>query len=147
MVEITSPRLSPLDQGNSPFIINSYLKIILVLFVAGQALSLYTTDRFGRKLLLIISGIGMAVALAILGISFSIMGEGKQAPYPWMEYLPIIGMLIYYLAFPIGFGSVIFVLLGELFSPSIKGIATSVSTVVWFEFKILLISCYCSENY
>jgi len=111
---------------------------MLVLF-AGQALSLYTTDKFGRKILLIISGLGMALALTILGVSFSIMGEDKQAPYSWMEYLPLIGMLIYYLAFPIGFGSVIFVLLGELFSPSIKGIATSVSTVVWSELKIILI--------
>jgi hypothetical protein len=37
-----------------------------------------------------------------------------------MEYLPLIGMIAFYLAFPIGFNSVILVLLGELFSPSIK---------------------------
>jgi MFS family permease len=97
-------------------------------------MSMYTTDRFGRKLLLIISGLGIALALIILGISFSAMNESKQAPYPWMEYLPIVGMVIYFLAFPIGFGSVPYVLLGELFSPSIKAIATTVSTISWYEF-------------
>ena len=48
----------------------------------------------------------------------------------WTDYLPLMGMILFYLTFPIGFSSVIFVLLGEIFSPSIKGVATSVSTVV-----------------
>ena len=101
------------------------------MFVAGLALSMYTTDKFGRKILLIISGLGITLALLILGISFSVMDEEKQAPYEWMEYLPITGMVVYYLAYPIGFGAIPYVLLGELYSPSIKATATSFSTTVW----------------
>jgi hypothetical protein len=35
---------------------------------SGTALSLYTTDRMGRKIILILSGAGMAVSMIILGI-------------------------------------------------------------------------------
>ena len=49
-----------------------------------------------------------------------------------MDFLPLIGTVVFYLAFPVGFNAVIIVLLGELFPPSIKGVATSVSTfVLW----------------
>jgi hypothetical protein len=102
----------------------------------------------GRKLLLIISGLGMALSMAIMGISFSIMGEDKKAPYEWMEYLPLIGVIMFYLFFPIGFNSVILVLLGELFSPSIKGVATSVSTVVWWVAEFVTAKLYfiCNDH-
>ncbi len=112
------------------------LKEVMYFVFVGLALSMYTTDRFGRKLLLTISGLGITLALAILGMSFSLMDEAKYVPYKWMENLPIIGMVIYYFAFPIGFGSVAYVLLGELFSPSIKAIGTSFSTIVWYDFNL-----------
>ena len=37
---------------------------------AGTGLTLYLSDRIGRKILLLCSGFGMAVAMAILGTSF-----------------------------------------------------------------------------
>jgi hypothetical protein len=88
----------------------------------------------------------MALSMAILGISFSLMDEDKKAPYDWMEYLPLIAVILFYLAFPIGFNSVILVLLGELFSPSIKGVATSVSTVVWWVSEFVTAKLYFTCN-
>lgn len=41
--------------------------------VVGTALSLYLTDRTGRKILLLVSAIGMATAMCILGAGFSLM--------------------------------------------------------------------------
>ncbi len=41
-------------------------------------------------------------------------------------------MIVFYLVSPIGFNAIIFVLLGELYSPSVKGIATSTATIVWW---------------
>ena len=74
----------------------------------------------------------MSIGMIILGISFSILDEDCRSPVAWMYFLPLVGMVVFYLAFPVGFNAVILVLLGELFSPSIKGVATSVSTfVLW----------------
>ena len=70
------------------------------------------------------------------------LDEHQKSPYPWMDYLPLIGMIIFYIAFPIGFNSVILVLLGELFSPSIKALATSVSTVVWWVSEFVTAKLY-----
>ena len=71
----------------------------------------------------------MSIGMIILGISFSILDEEGKSPEAWMDFLPLVGTVIFYMAFPVGFNAVI-MLLGELFSPSIKGVATSVSTVV-----------------
>ena len=122
--------------------------MMVICQISGTGISLYTTEKMGRKLLLIISGLGMAFAMTILGISFSLMDENRKAPYEWMNYLPLVAMIIFFLAFPIGFNSVILVLLGELFSPAIKGVATSVSTFVWWvaEFVTAKLFFTCSHH-
>jgi len=56
----------------------------------------------------------------------------SENPIPGVSYLPLVGMIVFYLVSPIGFNAIIFVLLGELYSPSIKGIATSVATIMWW---------------
>ena len=102
----------------------------------------------GRKLLLILSGLGMALGMATLGISFSVIGKDNTVPYPWVEYLPLLGAIIFYLAYTIGFNSVILVLIGELYSPSIKGVATSILTVVWWVSEFITAKLYfvCNEH-
>jgi MFS family permease len=122
--------------------------MMVICQISGTGISLYTTEKMGRKILLIFSGLGMAFAMTILGISFSLMDENRKAPYEWMNYLPLIAMIIFFLAFPIGFNSVILVLLGELFSPAIKGVATSVSTFVWWvaEFVTAKLFFTCSHH-
>jgi hypothetical protein len=88
----------------------------------------------------------MASGLAILGISFSVMGGNNSVPYPWMEYLPLIGAIIFYLTYTIGFNSVILVLIGELYSPSIKGVATSILTVIWWVSEFITAKLYFTCN-
>jgi len=43
---------------------------ILIRKFSGTGLTLYLSDRIGRKILLLLSGFGMAAAMAILGTSF-----------------------------------------------------------------------------
>ncbi len=84
----------------------------------------------------------MALGMGILGISFSVMNEDKTVPYMWIEYLPLLGAIIFYLFYTIGFNSVILVLMGELYSPSIKGVATSILTVVWWFSEFITAKLY-----
>lgn len=90
------------------------------------------SDHLGRKPLLLASGAGMAIGMAILGISFTIMDPDKNMPHYSLTFLPLIGMVIFYLFFPIGYNSVVLVLVGEMYSPSIKGLATSLANIIWW---------------
>ncbi len=90
------------------------------------------SDHLGRKPLLLASGAGMAIGMAILGLSFTIMDTDKNMPNYSLTFMPLIGMVIFYLFFPIGYNSVVLVLVGEMFSPSIKGLATSLANIVWW---------------
>ncbi len=118
----------PIDTSNTP--------------ILGTAIALYTTDKVGRKLLLILSGLGMALGMGILGISFTVMDEDNRVPYIWIEYLPLLGAIIFYLAYTVGFNSVILVLIGELYAPSVKGVATSILTVVWWVSEFITAKLY-----
>jgi len=51
-------------------------------FVTGTGLALYLMDRMGRKILLILSALGMSVAMILLGISFSMNNPDEEAIIP-----------------------------------------------------------------
>ena len=60
--------------------IKSILKRSIFHDNVGTAFSLYATDRMGRKLILLLSAIGMALSLIILGVSFTIQTHDIQGP-------------------------------------------------------------------
>jgi MFS family permease len=53
------------------------LSHVLQLFL-GMLLSLFLTDRLGRKFLLLISGIGDAICLCVLAWSFDELGKDSE---------------------------------------------------------------------
>ena len=117
---------------------------------SGCSLSIYLIDQLGRRSLLISSGIGMCIFHAITAWSFyntetiqrnlSLSDEvcnnlcdsnntsatHDQQRDDGSTYVPLIGLVGFYLMFAIGCGSVPVVILGEVFPNSIKGIAVSV---------------------
>ena len=124
----------------------------------GCLISMYLIDRIGRRSLLIISGIGMGTFHALIAWSFYTTEHIQQNPasltyasenvtyqnlteLSHMEakeddientYLPLIGLIGFFLTFAIGTGAVPMVILGEVFPQSIKGIAVSViNSCMW----------------
>jgi hypothetical protein len=56
--------------------------------------------------------------------------DSGDVPNAFVAYLPLMGMTLFF--FSLGFNWVVtLTLLGEIFSPSIKGMATSIATVIW----------------
>ncbi|XP_014469649.1 PREDICTED: facilitated trehalose transporter Tret1-like [Dinoponera quadriceps] len=84
-------------------------------------------DRFGRKPLLIISGATMTIDLAILGYYFKLKNEGDVSAIGW---LPLTCLSAFNVFFSIGYGSVPFTVISEIFPPQTKGVASSMSIVV-----------------
>ena len=65
------------------------------------------------------------------GASFLLTDENGEVSSEFMSYLPLMGMTLFF--FSLGFNWVVtLTLLGEIFSPSIKGMATSIATVIWY---------------
>lgn len=85
-------------------------------------LAIMTVDRFGRKPLMIIGGIGMAISMIALGFSFYFGKLGIMA---------LIFMLTYTASFAMSWGPVTWVLLSEIFPNSIRGAMSIAVAAQW----------------
>lgn len=84
--------------------------------------AILTVDKFGRKPLLIIGSVGMAVSMIALGITFYSGNVGTLA---------LIFMLVYTAAFAMSWGPVCWVLLAEIFPNSIRGALSIAVAAQW----------------
>ena len=98
------------------------------LVVALQALQLLLTivlsplvDRFGRKPLLIFAGTGICVFIGVMNIHFFDSSTSKA--------FTVIGFYGYVAAFSMGMGAIPWFIMGELFHPDVKGVASSIATL------------------
>ena len=84
-------------------------------------LAIQTVDKIGRKPLMIVGALGMAVAMFALGTSFFTYSLGVFA---------LICMLVYVAGFAMSWGPVTWVLLSEIFPNNIRGKALAVAVAV-----------------
>jgi SP family xylose:H+ symportor-like MFS transporter len=92
----------------------SLLQTIIVgaINLAFTVLAIFTVDRYGRKPLMIIGALGMAVSMIALGFTFYIQNIGIAA---------LLFMLMYVASFAMSWGPVTWVLLSEIFPNRIRG--------------------------
>lgn len=83
--------------------------------------AIFTVDKFGRKKLLIIGSIIMTSSLFAIGILFSL----STPPVLWILIFIVLNLA----GFSIGMGSVMWVVLGEIFPTKIRSLAMSVSMI------------------
>lgn len=93
-----------------------------VQFLAGIGAS-FSFSRYGRRILSLISGSGMAITMIGLGIYLEV-GDGSSD----LSWLPLLLILIYIAFANIGFNLISWGLLGELYPTSIAGLAGSITT-------------------
>ena len=77
-----------------------------------------TVDKYGRKPLMIIGALGMAVAMLSLGFVFFLGATG---------YLALFCMMLYVASFAMSWGPVAWVLLAEIFPNKIRGRALAIA--------------------
>ncbi len=103
---------------------SSLLQTILVgsVNLTFTVVAIITVDKFGRKPLMIIGALGMAVSMTLLGLSFYTHNEGVIA---------LIFMLAYTAFFAMSWGPVTWVLLSEIFPNSIRGAMSIAVAAQW----------------
>jgi SP family xylose:H+ symportor-like MFS transporter len=111
---------------------SSLLQTIIVgaVNLAFTVVAIMTVDKYGRKPLMIIGSIGMAVSMILLGFTF-FMGQTGGMLTPAQGYAALAFMLIYTAAFAMSWGPVCWVLLAEIFPNSIRAALSIAVAAQW----------------
>lgn len=96
--------------------------IVGAINLSFTVVAILTVDRFGRKPLMIIGAIGMAISMMLLGMTFYIGSVGM---------VTLICMLLYTASFAMSWGPVCWVLLSEIFPNSIRGALSIAVAAQW----------------
>lgn len=103
-----------------------YLVTQLVMTTCGSVL----VDKYGRKPLLIFSSIGTGIMLNIGGAYFFVK-EMTTIDTSDISWIPMIVMVGFIVIFGVGLGTVPSLMLGELFSASVKGKALCLMSIYY----------------
>lgn len=80
-------------------------------------------DKLGRRILLLSSASGSLIAQVALGLFFYLQTHNYDVSS--LFWLPIASLLIFMICFNLGFASVTWAILGELFPPNVKAVASA----------------------
>lgn len=111
--------------------------IIGVVQIFGSGLTPILVERKGKRFLLILSGLGMAVAQAVLAFFFYLKDD-KQSDVSAIGWLPIVSLIVYIFTYCFGFGPLPWAVMGELFPGNIKSVASTVTASVCWILGFLL---------
>ena len=120
------------------------------LSICAVALALLLIDKIGRKPLLLIGSIGMAITLALVAIAFAgaDVKDGELVLNDTMGKLALISANAYVMFFNFSWGPVMWVMLGEMFPNKLRGSGLAVAGLfqwlsnflITMTFPIMLVS-------
>jgi SP family sugar:H+ symporter-like MFS transporter len=99
------------------------------LSIGACLFAIFLIDRIGRKPLLLIGSVGMAITLGILTVAFGTgdLSGGTLHLAPTIGRLALISANLYVVFFNFSWGPVMWVMLGEMFPNQIRGSGLAVS--------------------
>lgn len=108
--------------------------------VIASFVATMTLDKLGRRLLLLVSDSLMALCTLALGVYSGVRAANSDA-VEGLGWLSLLSLCVFIIAFSLGFGPVPWLMVGELFSSDVKGIAGSLTgTLNWTLAFIVTIS-------
>ena len=111
---------------------SSLLQTIIVgaVNLAFTVVAIMTVDKYGRKPLMIIGSVGMAISMILLGFTF-FLGQTGGMLTTGQGYAALAFMLIYTASFAMSWGPVCWVLLAEIFPNSIRAALSIAVAAQW----------------
>lgn len=97
-------------------------------------------DKAGRRVLLLISDSVMAVCLGCLGYFFWLQDHNVDVAA--FNFIPLVSLGMYISTFSLGFGPIPGVMMGELFSPDVKGLALGIVCVIASLLEFVVVKMY-----
>lgn len=97
--------------------------------VVATFISSIVIEKLGRKILLITSDFVMALSTLVLGFYFSLKDHKivDDDTIAAIGFIPIIALCVYIIVFSLGFGPIPWMISGEIFTPEVKSVTSSVA--------------------
>eukprot|EP00049_Salpingoeca_infusionum_P022433 m.6721 g.6721 ORF g.6721 m.6721 type:complete len:509 (-) comp5184_c0_seq1:329-1855(-) len=108
------------ENANAAALIVSGVQVIVT------GISCLIVDKAGRRSLLMAAGIGMVASCAMLGYFFWLSNSHYDAP----STMALVSVILYISCFSLGLGAIPWLMMAELFSPSVRGKAASFATLL-----------------
>uniref|UniRef100_U5EUX1 Facilitated trehalose transporter Tret1 n=1 Tax=Corethrella appendiculata TaxID=1370023 RepID=U5EUX1_9DIPT len=118
--------------------------VVGVVQVVMTVASSLLIDRAGRRILLIGSALSMGICLITLGIYFHL--KIKEHDVSNIGWLPLASVVIFIVAFSLGFGPIPWMMMGELFAPDIKGLASAIAVMFNWTLVFLVTKTFGTMN-
>lgn len=99
---------------------------------------------FGRRILMLISCLGVAVSLTAVGLYFFLQDSIKISPesLSLISALPLVGILGFNVLYAVGIGILPYVMQAELFPINVKTVASSSATMLACVLSFAVAKCY-----
>lgn len=107
-----------------PSICSIIVGVVQVLMTFASAVLI---EKAGRKILLLQSSIVMGICLITLGVYFYIKDGGSDVTA--IGWLPLGAVVLFIISFSLGFGPIPWLIMGELFAPDVKGVASAIAVM------------------
>lgn len=137
-----------LDEAGSIYVSPSTAAILFsVIMLASACVASVIIDKFGRKFLLITSGLLTGVALSVMTVYFQLKHSGYDVrPISW---IPVACVMSYAATFKLGLGIVPIVVTAEIFSAKVKAMGMTIADLFYVFPAIASISVYATlvNNY
>ena len=107
----------------------SYILIVITVSfkVVATIIGALIIDKLGRRVLLISSGVIMALSISALGAYFYVQDNLSASILSKVSFLPLPSLCIYVLAFSLGFGAIPWLMMSELMAPEVKSLSSSIA--------------------
>ena len=107
----------------------SYILIVITVSfkVVATIIGALIIDKLGRRVLLISSGVIMALSISALGAYFYVQDNLSASVLSKVSFLPLPSLCIYVLAFSLGFGAIPWLMMSELMAPEVKSLSSSIA--------------------
>jgi facilitated trehalose transporter len=111
--------------------VNLQLATFLFLFAqtAATFIESLIVDRFGRRLLFVISGFGCSIGLGMTGLYFVLLTYQTEIANQ-NTWLPLTGLILYIIAFSIGFAPIPWMMIPEMTPLESRGFVSACATAL-----------------
>ncbi|XP_011872005.1 PREDICTED: facilitated trehalose transporter Tret1-like isoform X2 [Vollenhovia emeryi] len=102
--------------------------IVTATGIVGSLLSMFLIDKFGRRVLMIVSSLAVTISLICLGTHYQFLDAGYN--FTSLQALPIFSVLLFQVSVYIGIVSIPNTVLSEIFPPHVKCAAACFASIV-----------------
>ncbi|CAH0564576.1 unnamed protein product [Brassicogethes aeneus] len=111
----------------------------IIVGVLKTSASLFTStviEKFGRKILAMISALTTGIFITILGIFFFLQQNKYDVSY--ITWLPIVTLILYIISLNLGMASIPFIMVGEIFPSHVKSAASTLLISILFSTSFII---------